>query len=588
MPLAIASARVADGRAQHAAYLDYLRTTGRGNTAYWTAARTFFSRWPDPYDWADEPLEVKLSANGPTRPLITFLILHGRLQPGCDYLLERKFSTIWRELQGTPISADLDRFLAAAAELGFSQRVSVAVASQVPARLLLQTGRRMDRLRPEDLQEFTAACQRRTERTGKSWSHYKAALSNSHRILFHLQILPGQPGAAGPMAFTGRLEDVTPPIRALLVAYLERKRATCVPKTVSSLTSRLMHFGVFLTRTDPSLSCIADLDRCRHIEPYLAALVHAQNSKKDAVISVAERSRRILAVAGFLTDITEWGWEQAPPRRLVFRDDIPKLPKTLPRYLPVDADRRLTQALQDPGNELAACALLLQRSCGLRIGELLDLELDCVHEVPGQGAWLKVPLGKLDSERMVPLDEDILEVIDHIAEIRSPGRPFPHPRYGRPAQFLFTHPGRRLCQNAVRAELERATEAAGLGHATPHQLRHTYATALVNAGVSLQSLMVLLGHVSATMSLRYGRLFDTTVKEEYERALTLAKQRLGAAPSNRTSLPLADITGGADWKNTPFIKSRLAGGFCLRTPAQGACTYANICENCPSLHTDAS
>jgi hypothetical protein len=68
-----------------------------------------------------------------------------------------------------------------------------------------------------------------------------------------------------------------------------------------------MQFGVFLTRTDPSLSCIADLDRCRHIEPYLAALVHAQNSKRDAVISVAERSRRILAVAGFLTDITEWG-----------------------------------------------------------------------------------------------------------------------------------------------------------------------------------------------------------------------------------------------------------------------------------------
>ena len=94
--------------------------------------------------------------------------------------------------------------------------------------------------------------------------------------------------------------------------------------------------------------------------------------------------------------------------------------------------------------------------------------------------------------------------------------------------------------------------------------------------------------MSATMRLRYGRLFDTTVKEEYERALTLAKQRLGAALSNRTSLPLADITGGADWKNTPFIKSRLAGGFCLRTPAQGACTSANICENCPSLHTDAS
>jgi len=53
---------------------------------------------------------------------------------------------------------------------------------------------------------------------------------------------------------------------------------------------------------------------------------------------------------------------------------------------------------------------------------------------------------------------------------------------------------------------------------------HTYATALVNAGVSLQALMALLGHMSAEMSLRYGRLFDTTVRAEYERALHLAKQ----------------------------------------------------------------
>lgn len=70
----------------------------------------------------------------------------------------------------------------------------------------------------------------------------------------------------------------------------------------------------------------------------------------------------------------------------MFRDDIPRLPKVLPRYLPVDADQRLTEQLRQPGNELAACALRLQRPCGLRIGELLDLELDCVYEVPGQGA----------------------------------------------------------------------------------------------------------------------------------------------------------------------------------------------------------
>jgi hypothetical protein len=71
------------------AYLDYLRRTGRGNTAYSQAARVFFRRWPDPRQWADEPLETRLSAGSATRPIITFLMLHRVLRPGYDYLLER-------------------------------------------------------------------------------------------------------------------------------------------------------------------------------------------------------------------------------------------------------------------------------------------------------------------------------------------------------------------------------------------------------------------------------------------------------------------------------------------------------------------
>lgn len=78
--------------------------------------------------------------------------------------------------------------------------------------------------------------------------------------------------------------------------------------------------------------------------------------------------------------------------------------------------------------------------------------------------------------------------------------------------------------------------------------------------------MALLGHMSAEMSLRYGRLFDATVRTEYERALDLAKQLALTPLSGRTSLPLRDITGGKDWKDTPLLKSRMAGGFCLRHP----------------------
>jgi integrase len=585
MPLAIASAPSSD---LHAAYLDYLRRTGRDNTSYVRAARSFFRRWPQAESWAVEPLQVRLAANSATRPLITFLMLHGGLRPGYDYLLERKLSTFWREIKDSLISAEVDRFLAAADELGFTERVRFATGSQVPARLLIQTGRPLEQLTVADLAEFTAACRDRERRTGKGHHHYLAAVSNTQRVLFHLGIVDVLPRSGGPVPFAERLAEVRPPIRETMIAYLERKRATCQPKTVSAIATRLKHFGVFLADVDPDLDSIAALDRRKHIEPYLTSLVDTINPNSE-LITVADRSRRVLALMGFLTDITEWGWPDAPPRKLMFRDDNPKLPQTLPRYLPVDVDRRLTQALTTrPDNELAAAALRLQRACGLRIGELLDLELDCVHEVPDHGSWLKIPLGKLETERMVPIDDDILQLIDHITEIRSHGRPMPHPRYRRPAHFLFTHHGRRLSQNAVRAELNRAAQAAGLDHITPHQLRHTYATALVNAGVSLQALMALLGHASAEMSLRYGRLFDTTVRAEYERALELAKQQARTPATGRISLPLTDITGGADWKHTPLLKSRMAGGFCLRAPAQGACPYANICEHCPSFHTEPS
>jgi integrase len=575
--------------ALHAAYLDYLRQTGRGNSAYFWAARVFFGRWNDPRRWAAETLDIRLSAGTSTRPIITFLMLHRVLRPGYDYLLERKLSSIWREIKDSPLGPDLDRFMTAAADLGFTERVRFATGSQVPVRLLIQTGRRLDQLTLADLAEFTAACNDRQERTGKGHHHYLSAVSNAQRVLFHLGIVEELPRSGGPVPFAQRLAEVRPPIRTTMIAYLERKRATCQPKTVSAIATRLKHFGVFLAQIDPALDSIASLDRRKHIEPYLTSLVDAVNSKNDELITVADRSRRVLAVTVFLTDITEWGWPEAPSRKLLFRDDNPKLPQVRPRYLPVDVDRRLTEVLTDrPGNELAACALRLQRSCGLRIGELLDLELDCVHEVTGHGSWLKIPLGKLETERMVPLDDDILELIDRITEIRSHGRPMPHPRYRRPAQFLFTHHGRRLSQRAVRDELDRSAEAAGLSHITPHQLRHTYATALVNAGVSLQALMALLGHMSAEMSLRYGRLFDKTVRDEYDRALDLAKQQARTPTAGRVSLPLADITGGADWKDTPLIKSRMSGGFCLRAPAQGACTYANICEHCPSFHAEPS
>ncbi|MFD2357283.1 hypothetical protein ACFSTC_60420 [Nonomuraea ferruginea] len=109
-----------------------------------------------------------------------------------------------------------------------------------------------------------------------------SALSNAQRVLFHLGIIDTLPRTGGPVPFEERLAEVAEPIRTTMIAYLERKRATCQPKTVSAIATRLKHFGLFLTHIDPGLTSIAKLDRQRHIEPYLTALVDAPSPTAPA------------------------------------------------------------------------------------------------------------------------------------------------------------------------------------------------------------------------------------------------------------------------------------------------------------------
>jgi site-specific recombinase XerD len=574
------------------AYLGWLAARGVGNKTFDSGARCFLARFPDPQGWADLPLAARLAGTRPhLQPMLNFLMLHGHLRPGYDYLLDRKLTVILREAAASPHGPDIKRFLAGGEALGYSVRARTGMASQIAIRMLIQTGRRLAELTDADFAELTQAITERETRLGRALGHFHGALYASRAVIYHLGA-PTEPApkrsTLGRWSWERHLDGVSPQLRRPMTAYLERLQATLARSSVQGAASELAHFGRFLARHDPGLASLALLDRQRHIEPYLNEVASAVNHRTGQPISPSTARQRIQTVGSFLDAIAEWGWPEAPARRLVFPRDAPKLPHPLPRYLPPDQERALLAALEASPNRLRADALLLLRATGMRIGELADLELDCVHEVPGSGAWLKVPLGKLLTERMVPVDEETVEIIDRIVAHRSPGRPLRHPRTGQLADFLLTHQGRRVSADSLREELRRAAAEAGLDGVVPHQLRHTYATALVNAGCSLQALMALLGHVSAEMSLRYGRLFDATVRDEYTRALTLAKAQLGPVlPASRTELPIAGVTGG-NWRDAPLIKARLAGGYCLRTAAQGSCAYANICEHCPNFRSGAS
>lgn len=588
-------ARPPAGKALLSQYASWLAARGRGNRCFADGAAGFLRRWPDPRSFAAEPLEVMLAQDQQTRPFITFLLLHDLLRPGYDYLVDRKFASLLELARGTRMEPDFDGYQHAAAELGFSPHVCSRSAERVVIRLLIQTGRSLRELTVADLHDIEAAFRARGERRNGDWSNDRGFLNATWTVLFHLGIIDVTPPNRRRREHSGyahHFGGVPAWLAARFEDYASAIAGTHESSTMDGIAIRLAHFGRHLAATDPDLDSLAGLDRERHVETYLAATAAATALRGGQPIGAGEQRNRIITLGRFLADIAEWEWPDAPARRLVFSRDIPKMPRPLPRYLPADADRLIGEALEASPNRLFADALLLARATGVRIGELRDLELDCVHEIPGAGTWLKVPLGKLKSERMVPIDDETVALIDRIAETRSPGRPLKHPKTGRPADFLLTHLGKRVSGQTLRDELARACEAAGLPKATPHQLRHTWATALINAGCSLQALMAMLGHVSAAMSLRYARLFDATVRADYERALAQAKTMLTvpvAAPAGQTVLPVTDITGGsADWKDTPLIKSRLAGGYCLRTAAQGSCPYANICEHCPSFRTDTA
>ena len=97
-------------------YLAGLAARGAGNRSFHGAARAFLNRWPDPQAWAEQPLQVRLSAGSAVRPLLNHLMVTGHLRPGYDWLLERKLPALLREAVASPLSADLDRFLSAATE----------------------------------------------------------------------------------------------------------------------------------------------------------------------------------------------------------------------------------------------------------------------------------------------------------------------------------------------------------------------------------------------------------------------------------------------------------------------------------------
>lgn len=295
----------------------------------------------------------------------------------------------------------------------------------------------------------------------------------------------------------------------ILEAQVQQLAITLRPRTVQEYRSCARGFLAYLHAHFPRIRKPSQLRRDPHLLGWFRYLCQQQPPLRNAT-----RELDLILLRRLLRDLSNRG-HRLPPD-LIRREDFPLRDHYLPRPLPPDQDQHLQQQLGQ-SDTVEAHALRLIRATGIRVGECLDLRLDCLRQVSEQEAALHVPLGKLHSERWVPVDEETQRVLARLLQLRALD---PASCLAKSRGFLL--PRRGGCAglyDRLRQVLADAARCAGCtGKVTPHRLRHSYATEMVRLGVSLPVLMHLLGHKNILMTMRYVQVAQLDLQREFHRA----------------------------------------------------------------------
>ena len=200
--------------------------------------------------------------------------------------------------------------------------------------------------------------------------------------------------------------------------------------------------------------------------------------------------------------------------------ELPRQPRLLPETLTVAEVERLLDAAgpADPDNpRLRDRALLeLLYAAGLRISEALRLDLE---DVSVDGAFVRV-IGKGDKERLVPIGEVAVDVLRRW--VSGPRRTLLAAHHVQPIRggpLFVGSRGARWTRQAAWTAVKRAAQAAGLSdRVSPHTLRHSFATHLLEGGADLRIVQELLGHASISTTQLYTHVTGERIREVYARA----------------------------------------------------------------------
>lgn len=228
-----------------------------------------------------------------------------------------------------------------------------------------------------------------------------------------------------------------------------------------------------------------------HIRGYLAKLHQAEN--KATTIR-----RKCSSLRSFFRFMERREWLESNPFHFI---TLPKIARELPRFLTIDEVNELLQApdARDPLGARDRAILEVMYATGMRVSELVSLDL---RDLEPWG-FAKV-LGKRRKERVIPVGRSALQALEQYYLFRSQLLAAADRKPACPEAVFLNNKGGRLTERSVHRVVHRyVLETSTRLRISPHGLRHSFATHLLEAGADLRGIQELLGHASLSTTQRY-------------------------------------------------------------------------------------
>lgn len=284
--------------------------------------------------------------------------------------------------------------------------------------------------------------------------------------------------------------------------YLTVER-NCSPLTIKSYREDLESLAAWLGERYPAAPEAGDVTTL-DLRGFLAALHERQYAKTTI-------ARRLASMRSFFRFGQREGWTEANPAKPLRN---PRKSRSLPHFLSSDElDRLLSAPPSDKPLGLRDRAILeVLYSAGLRVSESVGLN---EGDIDWSQGVLRVR-GKGKRERLSPLGSFAVKALKQWFSVR---RLSPREPSGMDAPVFVNKSGRRLTTRSVGRLLEKHIAAAGLDRrTTPHTLRHSFATHLLDRGADIRSVQELLGHKSLVTTQIYTHLSTANLRAVYEKA----------------------------------------------------------------------